>query len=120
MGDSEPKKEEPLDGEDQLKIWRAPAFQKARSGTPEFRVASFLRQKGVPDDLAKEAATELVAEAQREVRRRELPKLILGWGLIAFGAAFSIGTLINGGGSWIIAIGPMALGIWVLYGRRTP
>lgn len=118
MGSSESKDEGPLDGESRLKIWRAPAYQKARSGTPEFRVASFLRQKGVPNDLAKAAAAELVTEARRELRRQELPKLVLGWGLIAFGAFFSIHTLIKGGGNWIFAIGPMALGIWMLYGRR--
>lgn len=107
-----------LDGEARLKIWRAPAYDKARGGTPEIQVKSFLRQKGVPEALARKAARELVEQARKEQRRLVLPRIFLGVVMILFGVGFSVASFLSEGSGWLIAIGPVALGIWLLVGRR--
>ena len=109
---------ETFDGEARLKIWRAPAYDKARGGAPEIRVKSFLRQKGVPEKLARQAAAELVQQARREQRRLVLPRIVLGVVMILFGVGFSVASFLSEGAGWLVAIGPVALGIWLLFGRR--
>ena len=109
-----------------VRLCRIKAEAKAVQGQSIVGVAAVFRQRGVPAERADREAEQIVAEAREAVRKRELPRKIIGWGLIAFGVGFVllglVGSLIgaNDGSETIIYVpgGLILLGALVLWGDQ--
>ena len=101
--------------EEVLAIWRAPAFEKARSGLHPVSVATFLQSKGLTPEVAARVAEELVEEARQKDRRRRLPQIVIGSGLVAFGICFAVYSFLNGG-TILLPFGVVGFGLYIACG----
>ena len=102
--------------EDAVRIWRPQASMLAgKSKTPD-PVGKFLESKGIPQNVASEAAIEIWNEAQKSRIKSDIPRLVIGWGLILLAVGISTFTIFWHGRFIIISLGPAALGAAVLWG----
>ena len=65
--------------EEVVAMWRAHALGMVEKGASVSELIEFLREKGLSEEMASREGNRIWMEGQREVDRRSLPRLCVGW-----------------------------------------
>lgn len=79
---------EKKEAEDTLRVWAGPAQELVLEGKSKYSIIAFLQEKGVPREMAAEAADGIYQKGKDEQARRRRPHQIIAWVTIILGVLF--------------------------------